>query len=475
MDELDRYWNIWCISPGSRLRYRKRAVPAAQAFYMTQFIDSQGDCQHREKLFSLFQLSTELQTSIRKATISAQAGLCLRCYISSPILEACQKIDSLFAGNKAFSYHDLLSFVLNDDGKKLILVDEENKTQVAVEAGQIETLTFNLFSVDVLQSYRSGTRNSMSLESWTFLRVKQQPELKNFLSEFGFQSFSDWTLLNRIQVNQRERLTERDRRIVDVFHRVYRRDRRKRGKFSRCTSPTDDQLSRMNALLAKTGEDFADLRELLSAIKQIAQQLRTFDIWQAREPLEVKDVETGDYKIRRDLPAVIVDAETLEEQELIAFLDREGRRSLAFAVEQSVQARLAKLKKSKRYSSFAACYIPGLLRYYQEGISLRAIGEELGMNNWDRTRRFLNPGELLSQVRSLVTHRLQVLTLEKAQAKGLIAKPPEPDKLKQLMEEMDSFLDKKYFMAAATELKAGKNRALESEYALQLIEYLNKC
>lgn len=481
MNAIAQYWNMWCISlSNERLRYRQQAIPAAQTFCEMQLEDTQPDSKQttrrfQSNLFSQFRLQAEPKTDTQRIIQSAQAGLCLRCYVSNPILRACQKIDSLFSGNKAFSYQDLLPFVLNDDGKKLVLVDTEDQAQLVLDNGQIKPSAFKLFSVEVLKTYQDHASSSMSLENWTFLRTKQQPELKTFLSEFGFQPFSDWTLLNRIQVNQRDRLSARDQQIVDVFHQVYRRDRRKQGKFNRCANPNDAQLAEMNGLLAKTRADFKDPQELLGALKQVAKQLRAFDIWQAREPLEIKDIDTGDYTLRRDLPAVTLHEEALEEQDFITFLSQQGALSLANAIAQAVQDRLAKLKKSKRYLPFASCYVPGLLRYYQEGISLKEIGAQLGMNNWDQTRRILNPGELLSQVRSLVNRQLLALTLEKAQTKGLIATPPEPDKFKQLMEEMEFFLDDKYFAAAAAELKAGKNRALESDYAQRLIDYLSAC
>ena len=485
MNAIAQYWNLWCLGLGNeQKRYRAKALPVAQSFLESrcddvplvnskEFVSKSQLTKLQTSLLSQFhQLEIEVDQPARLVE-KAQAGLCLRCYVSAPILMACKKIDSLFSGNKSFSYQDLLPLVLSDDGKSLVVLGNDGKTQMAVDdSHQLAPSTFKLFSVDILRTYQRKAAGGMSLDNWAFLRTKQYPELKTFLAEFGFQQFSDWTLINRIQVNQQERLSERDRLLVDAFHRVYRRDRRKQGKTTRCIDPTGNQLTEMNSLLKKEGEDFKAATELMIALKQIAKQLRAFDIWQAREPLEVKDIDTGDYMLRTDLPANVTDEETLEEQDFIAFLSQQGTLALTNAIEQAVQARLAKLKKSKRYSPFANGYVSGLLRYYQEGISLKDIGIELGMTSWDQTRRILNPGELLSQVRSLTNRQLLTLTLKKAQDKGLVATPPDPEKLKQLMEEMGNFLDHRYFSAAATELKAGKNRSLESEYAQYLTEYL---
>ena len=478
MNALAQYWNMWCLSLGNdALRYQAKSLQTAQHFVESQASTAQQSADDslkalQSELLSRFQ-SIPAQGDENALQASAQAGLCLRCYVSTPILRACQKLDSLFAGNKAFSYRELLPFVLNDDGKKLI-VAKADKTQLVVERGRTKPSKYKVFSVDVLKTYQNNSADSMSLENWTFLRTKQHPELKSFLSEFGFQQFTDWTLINRIQVNQLERLSERDRTLVEVFHGVYRRDRRTQGKVTRCSDPSDTQLTEMNTLLNARKGGFPTNKDLLAALKQIGKQLRSFDIWQAREPLETKDIETGDYRLRTDLPVATLEEEDVEEQDFVHFLSEQLVRSHTNAIEQAIQTKIAKLKKSKRYAPFANQFIPGLLQYYQEGISLKAIGQQLGMSNWDQTRRILNPGELLSQIRLDTTQQLLAIVLEQAQAKGLASDPPEPAYLAQLMTQLEAFLDEKLFSEAATELKAGKNRSLTSEYAQQLTAQLQR-
>ena len=167
----------------------------------------------------------------------------------------------------------LLPFVLNDDGENLLIVDE-NKKQLMVDGEKLMPSAYSVFSVDVLQSYRQGSLDSMnsdsiSLDNWTFLRTKQHPKLKSFLFEFGFKPFSDWALINRMQVNQLARLAASDRQIVEAFHVVYRRDRRQQKIPGCCSTPTASQLSETNSLLIKQGIEIADHRALLAALKQI--------------------------------------------------------------------------------------------------------------------------------------------------------------------------------------------------------------
>ncbi len=488
MKALSRYWQMWCIGLGSgRWRYRRTELSPAQMFcQQAQFLDrlsigssaagtlsiSEHQTIQKALLLQFLGRHSDAPEALRQ---SAGAGLCLRCYVSEPIFKACQKIDRLFSGNKAFSYQDLLPFVLNDDGKSLVVIDSDKNQRVLDERDRPQPSTFKIFAVEVLKTYKANLGSKMSLNNWAFLRTKQHPELKDFLAEFGFKPYSDWTLINRIQVNQIERLSERDRCLVDAFHAVYRRDRRQNSQVGRCKDPNAQQLAEMSRQLTVRGVTFESDRDLLKALGQVAQQLRQFDIWQAREPLEVKDMETGGYRLRVDMPTEdTFDESEIEEQDFLSFLSQQLAVTLDAAIEQAIQTKLAKLQKSKKYAPFSASYCLGLRRYYKEGISLKEIGEQIGTSSWDQTRRILNPGELLSQVRLLTAQQILAPILQKAQAKGLTAAPAEPSYLKTLMEQIEAFVDAKLFSAAASEIKAGKNRSLDSEYAQALVKHLDR-
>lgn len=407
-------------------------------------------------------------------TSRAQAGLCLRCYVSEPILKACQKITSLFAGNGSFTYQDLLPFVLNDDGKALVVLENDGKTQLILnDKGDQEASQFKLFTVEVLRTYKSNAQASMSLDNWTFLQTKQNSELKNFLSEFGFQHLSDWALLNRVRSNQLEQLSDHDRHLVEVFHAVYRRDRRQQQQVGRCINPTDIQLTEMGSLLQQQGI-ITNVNDLLTALKQVARQLRQFDIWQSREPLEVANLETGSYELRADLPSDTENKLDAEEQEFLEFLHQQLSIALDTAIAQGIQTQITHLKNSKRYAPFAACFIPGLQLYYCQGLSLRDIGPQLDMSSWDQTRRILNPGELLGKVRMLTVQQLLETILEKVQAKGFVSMPPEASYLRTLTEQIEAFVDAEIFAEAVSEIKAGKNRLMNSIYAQQLKHYIEQ-
>jgi hypothetical protein len=397
--------------------------------------------------------------------------------VSYPILKACQKIASLFASGNAFTYQDLLPFVLNDDGKTWVILAQDHKTQLVLdETGNAQPTQFKLFAVEVLRTYQLKDSSMMSLDNWVYLQTKQNPELKGFLSEFGFQALSDWALLNRARPTQLERLSERDRHLVEVFHAVYRRDRRQHPRGSaKCPNPNPAQLEEMLEQLQARAVFYPSALSLLQALQQVATQLRQYDLWQSRESLEIPDPETGHYTTRTDLPVASTHESDLEQQEWLDFLHQQLQTNLATAIEQAIQAHLTKLRQSKKYAPFASKFLAGLQQYYDQGLSLKDIAPQLGMTSSDQARRVLNPGELLSQVRAYTVQLLLEQLLAKAQAKGLATMPPEPDYLKALAEQIEEFVDAEIFQAAVAELKAGKNRSMTSPYAQYLQSYFAQC
>ncbi len=469
---MSRYWTIWRINLANpQVGYKPFDLYLARDFFQQQVPSRQND-EIQSILLGDFLANHLVGKDLLNRGL---AGLCLRCYVSSPIVKACQKIDSLFSGEKSFTYQDLLSCVLDDDGNKLVILDSDRKTQLVLdELGVPQKTTYRLFTVEILRKYRHDWQSSMSLDNWAYLQTKQNPELRKFLSEFGFQSHSDWSLLNRVRSKQLEILNQRSRQLVTVFHAVYRRDRRekKQIEMGRCPDPTSLQLQEMMTYLQQDDIIINNTDELKTELKQVASQLRQYDIWSSREPLEIPDYDTGIYSLRKDLPTVSYDESSLEQEEVLEFLHQQFQVILSEAIAQEITNTIAKLENSKTYAPFVHKYLPGLQLYYHDCKSLKEIAPLLGMTSWDQTRRILNPGELLSKVRILTVQRLLDTILQKAHAKGLTPIPPEPEYLKILAEEIENFLDVEVFIEAGEEIRAGKNRSLDSLYAQKLRGYL---
>ncbi len=473
-----RFFHMWQIRAASDDQgFQSRLLIPAQEYLDKTSLDNVAYGKNPNGSLSQPQTleSTLLSSFYRKdisvdLTNAAQAGLCLRCYISEPILKACKKIDSLFNSQGCFTYRDLLPFVLNDDGKRLIVLDPDNQNQLAVNPeGEAQLAAYSIFSVRVLQTFRPNLNSSMSLDNWTYLQTKQNPEIKKFLSELGFQQISDWALLNRVRKAQLERLSDRDQSLVKVFHSVYRRDRQQQPKLSvKCPNPSSKQLQEMSTCLLAESISYSSTDELLNELKQIASQLREYDIWGTREPLDIYDSTTQDYSFRSDLPYTSSRIDDLEQQELLSSLSQQLLSALTDMIEKCILDRVATLAKSKRYREFSNLFIPGLLLYYRQGMPLRKVASEIGMTSWDQARRILNPGELLNQIRTLTIQHFLKQTITKAQKMGFIQQTPDPDYINTLIEQIEAFADAEIFQEAAEEIRVGKNRSLTSVYAQQL-------
>lgn len=465
---MSRYWTIWRINLANpQVGYKPYDLSLAQDFFHKQVHHRQNDDIQSTLLDDFYGNRLAGKDVLNRGL----AGLCLRCYVSYPIVKTCQKIDSLFSGEKSFTYQDLLSCVLDDDGKKLVILDSDRKTQLVLdERGVLHSTTYRLFTVEILRKYKHDWQSSMSLDNWAYLQTRQNPQLRKFLSEFGFQSHSDWSLLNRVRTKQLERLNKRSRQLIAVFHAVYRRDRRekKQIEIGKCPDPTSSQLQEMMTYLQQDEIIINNTDKLKSELKQIASQLRQYDIWSCREPLEMPDYDTGIYTLRKDLPTVSYDESILEQQEVLEFLHQQFHLILSEAIAQEISNTIAKLQKSKSYAPLAHKYLPGLQLYYCDCKSLKEIFPLLGMTSWDQTRRILNPGELLSKVRILTVQQMLDTILQKAHAKGLTPIPPEPEYLKTLAEGIENFVDVEVFIEAGEEIRSGKNRSLNSLYAQKL-------
>jgi hypothetical protein len=475
-----RYWNMWRISPaGDRQGYQSCTVPPAQEFFAATFQSqmTQEDpinASNSQQTNYQTELMPRFQQSSLDVMTRAQAGLCLRCYVSRPILNACRKIDSLFGGQKCFTYQDLLPFVLNDDGETLILLGDDSKTQIVLDRdGETRTAEYKFFSMEILQTFKPDLQSSLSLDNWVYLQTKQNCEIKNFLAEFGFKNLSDWALLNRARKIQVEQLSERDRHLVEAFHSVYRRDRRQQKQSTKCADPSNEQLHEMLAQLQVRETAINNSAQLMTALKQVATQLRQYDIWSSREPLELYNPDDSNYTPRSDLPHESYDALELEQQELLTFFEKQLKTALVQAIEKGVGDRIAALENG-RYAPFAAQFVPGLQQYYVLGLSLKEIAPQLGMTSWDQARRILNPGDLLNTVRSLTLQQVLERVLDKANQMGLTKLPPEPDYLKTLVEHIEAFADAEIFREAAEEIRAGKNRSMQSVYAHSLRLFFEK-
>ncbi|MEB3225960.1 MAG: hypothetical protein VKJ86_09170 [Synechococcus sp.] len=462
-----QYWHLYRISLQHRQGYHWAPLTTAQT-WLEQTTPIENLLPEQ-----LLQVFRDEQGAYQQRSL---AGLCLRCYVSQPILQSCQRLANLFSAQQNFTYQDLLPFALNDDGQRLILIDEatDSKQVQLTDNEQLHPCQFQIFGVEILRSYGAQRDKKLSLKNWAFLKTKQNPEIRTFLSEFGFQSLTDWALLNRARKSQLEQLSPADQALLRAFHAVYRRDRRQQTtQRTKCQPPTEAQLLEMDAYCVDQGYPSRAPKLLLGDLHRLAEQLRQYDIWRSRESLETYDADSGDYAPRRDLPHETLDEGNLEQQDLIQFLHSQLAIAFDESLQDSLKQKQQQLAKSKRYQPFADLYLQGLSLYYIQAQSLAEIAPQLGMSSWDQARRILNPGDLLNQVRRQTTETLLAKLLDLARQKGIIVAEPDPNYLSSLCQQLEQFVDQELFTEAAAEIRSGKNRRFDSTYAQKLKHYLN--
>ncbi|NEO97442.1 MAG: hypothetical protein F6K58_01750 [Symploca sp. SIO2E9] len=285
-------------------------------------------------------------------------------------------------------------------------------------------------------------------------------------------------MFNKVEPKQLEQLSKRDRYLVESFHAVYRRDRRRQphNGARKLPEPTEAQLREMLRFLQKKGVNINSIKELNHELRKVGQLLRDYDIWSSRgsplaEPLENLNPDTGDYFESPELVdrSELERLEKLEQNELYEFLNQGVIDVLDEAIAQGLQEHIASVKKRPKYAPLAKKIIPAFRLLYSQSMSLRKIAEALGMGNQSKASRVLEPQKLLNQVRYLSLDKFYQLLLDKFQ--GVIEQERlsnNPDALREINQAIQDFVDAKVFEEAVAEINRSKNRSLNSLYAQRL-------
>lgn len=485
MVHLSRYWEIRIVDAGSAgTGCKTRTIPNVRDFFQQQFPElaqRQQLSDHQNRNIQVLLLSWfRPQLSAIDVWQRLQSGFCLRCYVSDYILKACIDLQRQFGAGNKFTYQELLPFVLNDDGKLQVILDDRDQVLID-DRGKLQLSSYKIFAVEIIKRFNLTSTVRLSLAKWAYYQTRQNSEIKDFLWQQGLRLLSDWALLNKARVKQLE--WSRDRAILETFHTVYRRDRRlaahNRSKI--CPDPTNGQMQEMLAILAAKNIRIDSSTELMKELKKLGQLVRQSDIRSSQSsamevPLEFADPESGNY-ITIDLPdsSSAPNLEEIEQEELQLFLDRQLLECLNRGIEQGISDRINDLRQRPRYAALAVKIKPGF-RLYCQGKSQTEIATFLGMTSQSQVSRVLEPKDLLSKVRFRTVEKLLEIILDKARELGLISIAPQPDYLDNLIHQIEAFVDEKVFHLAAAEIASGqKNRPMDSLYAQQLRYYLDSC
>ncbi|NJL63735.1 MAG: hypothetical protein HC903_20215 [Methylacidiphilales bacterium] len=253
-----KYWQMQILPIGEDVQLKHhREISKAKEFFKIQFphlttkptLSTEENKQVQVVLWEIFRSSDDIYQR-------AIAGLCLRCYVSHRILITCKTIPHIYnvSAENLFRYTDLLPFILNDDGKTLVIVNSESRTQYILNHHDGTTSAIakggEFFSVDILRRFNPNLNSNESLDNWTTRLTRQNEEIKSFLWGFGLATPSDWGLLCKsIPRSLCGFLLTEDYEIIKAFQIVYQRDRLKTRQKGRCLEPAPSQLQEILHLL----------------------------------------------------------------------------------------------------------------------------------------------------------------------------------------------------------------------------------
>ena len=491
-----RYWTICTIAnpfnkDGISSCYKDKQSAVAKEFFEDEFPQlssqktlSKGENQYiQAHLWRIFHDSTLVNKK------RAKAGLCLRCYLSHAIIKGCQILANK-SPNNYILLPDLLSYVLNDDGSTFIVMDCDDKTQLILnENGSTQSIPRegNFFSVEILRTYNpnlSNSKNSESLDNWCIRCTRQNKDLQTFLLELGVWIPSDWSLLCReVPQSLDTHFLNNERQLIEVFHAVYRRDRRKSRQRGRCSEPTRHQLEEMLCLLRDRDIILGSVHELIQHFKEIAEILRQ-DTYSTKtgtpktDSINIDNSSKGsdDYFCNPNASNIKnLNCEHMEEMELREILNKLPNQVLFNAISEIIPQRVAFLSKKKNYSAYALKFLQGLQLYYQikNPLSLKEIAN-LWKINWSKARRIFKFSELIENVQAFSEKSFMEKIQEKASNFFVNKISRNPNNLREIAQEVRNFLYEIAFKEAYAEITASRSLYKNSLFAQELRKYINK-
>ncbi len=456
---LYKYWTICKVDGRSHLSSSHRGYQALElpvvkkqfqtwfpSYRETQELCSQQNFEIQTQLLSWFlrQDSRDFESSVPPSWVIA--GLSLRCYVSHAIQSACQTLAQKFGQRYGFSHLDLLPIVLTDDGKTWIGLDSNRKTQLILDRrGNLQLSTYPLLTVEILRTFDP---TKTALGKWACLITRQDEKLTRTLwIEHGLLLETPWSKLNQVQGSQWKILSPQERHWVEVFHQVYRRDRREQGARGKCPTPSEAQLQEMRDRLHQRGIIADSSDEILDQLKRIAEFLK------------------------KPLPQSPPPPPPEPPLNLLQTILNEARDKALFnAIHRVLLQRFYQLKNNLWYAENADNFFPGLRLIYFEAKSQGEVAKVLNMNNQSQVSRFLKLKQMLNQIREQVMDELLKFLLNQERFNEV---SKDAESLNRLIQHLSDYLDETVFVEAARELQAGQHRNMTSLFAEKMRDFLS--
>ncbi|MDY7020065.1 MAG: hypothetical protein SWJ54_01725 [Cyanobacteriota bacterium] len=398
MATASRYWKLVKLTSSGQRRISE--IPSAQAFFQLAFSEwatnrEISDSEIQKKLTQWYRKLEALPHRSLKAT---DAQLCLLCFISWEIEQACIYLEAKFGEEHGFSREDVFPLVLDESGE----INPQGSSYQSL-ARQI------LENFDPEQS---------SLATWTNRRVKFSPELNTFLLERGVYMVSNWAILNDTRPKQLERIlfevyqltpleVQHSRKILSSYHSVYRCQRlqqRQNGFKRRCSAPTPEQYEQMAHLLTTEFDLSISAKMVAQNLQEIATQLRDYRIYVRGGQFPTQSLDNAQSERLDKLQA----PEPSEDNSQAEFLEQYHQQFLSCldgSLVQVIDQRLNKLRRRKQDKSDQ--FVKALNLFHCQGESMGFIAKQLGLKAQYQVTRLLNLKEFRADVRQTLLMQLR--------------------------------------------------------------------
>jgi len=359
MSQASHYWTIARLNAAGQI---KLAVMAnAHAFFKQHFPatveqDEVADASIQAQLLILWD-------AIDAAT-AATTELCLRCYISHQIVQVCTSLQAQFGNHYGFTLQDLLSYVLNDEGR--VPADPQ------------------CLAMQILQSFQPGLS---VLATRTARRVRQHHGLNQVLMEYGLYLVSDWAILNDTKPTQLSVIltnfcgfskaeVNQNCVLLESYRLVYLPDRLKQRR-GKCVEPTPEQLELISDIIQTRTAKIVAPDALLEQLQGLAKRLRQYRIAKRGGPLPAESIDTpeGTATIEQLEAAATDDSDDRQQLEFLRLYRQLFVDCLGQALEQVVTERQQKSKKAEQALQFTTA----LHLFYCQQLSMTAIAQQLGL------------------------------------------------------------------------------------------------
>ena len=460
MGRASRYWLL--VKVDSFGKCLSEEVEEAKTFFLEQFpaladIEDVPDREIQRQLVRYFQDDD---------TYRQIAECCLRCFISNQIKEVCLELEQKFGKQHDFTNTELLPLVLDSTLRSPYQETDEPETP------------YRSVTSRILQSFNP---NKSNLSTWTARLLKSDRILKQFLLEHGLEQVTDWMILSYMNPGRLKRVLSDFHRtqteinqalqLLDRFHQVYRAQlllKRQAGDRRRYPEPTAQQLLQIAQQLSTTR--IISPEQVLEQLQELAQLLRSDRLRARKVPLRSEPLPKSEIRMGRNT----TDSKdnTDEQSEFLASYHQQLDACLAQSVQQVIQTRFTYLqgKKNQKALKKAQNFLKALYLFHCQGIPMKEIAPQLGMNDQPQVSRLLELKALRSDIgrRTLLCLRNRVLELAQCYVS--------PKALRDLESKVHAVLDEEIstvILEAKKEASTGQNRVMNSKLSNIICQYLD--